>query len=227
MSDTNIVNFLIILGGGLEDGQQLNRQTKLRYDKALKLQKDYAYILCSSGFTYKKAHLPSVISEAEAGKRYLIQHGVPANKIILEDLSKDTFSNAFYCRKIVDKIGTGFKYTEAKTITVITSAFHMKRSAFVFDLVFPKEKYNMQYLKSRNGIDPVSLKNRTIHERLVLDFFKKHLASTYGVIAGDMISIEQYLNHHNLATSGRMDQHQQKLTEEIQKRMDKRGKLYY
>jgi hypothetical protein len=226
MNDTNTVNFLIILGGGLENCE-LNQQTKLRYEKALTIQKKCNHIICSSGFTYKKNHLPSTISEAEAGKRYLVQQGIPAEKIILEDLSKDTFSNAFYCRKIIDKMGSEFKDTKIKNIIVITSAFHMKRSAFVFDLVFPKGKYNLRYVKSRNGIDPLSLKNRTIHEKLVLHFFMKHLSSTYGVIAGDMGSIERYLNNHNLATSGKMDLHQQTLTAEIKKRMDKRGKLYY
>lgn len=214
------MNCLIILGGGLTEQQQLNQQTKLRYGRALKIQQQFDFIICASGFTYKKEHLLSAVSEAEAGKRYLVQQGVPALKIIMEDVSKDTFSNAFYCRKIIDRLGV-------KDTTVITSAFHMRRSRFLFDLVFPKQVYKLSYLKSRNGLDAVSLRNRKIHEKKVLGFFKKHLFNTYNVVEGDMGSIERYLNNHNLATSGTMDIHQQQLTEEIQKRMDKRGRLFY
>ncbi len=214
------MNFLIILGGGLDEQQQLNQQTKLRYDKALTIQQKFDYVVCCSGFTYRKNHLPSAISEAEAGKRYLLQHNVAAEKIISEALSKDTLSNAFYSRKIIDKL-------KVKDITIVTSAFHLKRSTFLFDLVFPKQIYRLSYVKSRNGLDAVSLRNRKIHERMVLNFFKKHLFTTYGVIAGDMKSIGHYLENDNLATSGKMDKYQQELTEAIQKRMDKKGKLFY
>ncbi|MEK6939706.1 MAG: YdcF family protein [Nanoarchaeota archaeon] len=211
---------LIILGGGLDEQQELNKQSRLRYDKGLKIQDRFDYIICASGFTYRKNHLPSAISEAEAGKRYLLQQGVPAEKIIFEALSKDTLSNAFYCRKIIDQLGL-------KKITVVTSAFHMKRSMFLFEVVFPRGTYKLRYVKSRNGLDAVSLWNRRIHERMVLDFFKRHLFTTYGVVEGDLKSIERYLQHHHLATSGKIDVYQQKLTEEIQKRMDKKGKLFY
>ncbi|MDP3699146.1 MAG: YdcF family protein [Nanoarchaeota archaeon] len=211
---------LIILGGGLDEQQQLNQQSRLRYDKGLKIHHQFDHIVCCSGFTYRKNHLPSAISEAEAGRRYLLQQGVPEEKIISEALSKDTLSNAFHCRKIIDGMGL-------KEITIITSAFHMKRSIFLFDLVFPKDTYRLSYVKSRNGLDAASLRNRKIHEKMVLDFFKKHLFTTYGVVAGDMNSIGHYLENYHLATSGKMDVYQQQLTEEIQKRMDKKGKLFY
>lgn len=211
---------LIILGGGLDEQQQLNQQSRSRYDKGLKIHRKFDCIVCCSGFTYRKNHLPSAISEAEGGRRYLLQQGVPEEKIISEALSKDTLSNAFHCRKIIDKL-------EVKEITIVTSAFHMKRTMFLFEAVFPKVEYNLQFVKSRNGLDEFSLWNRKIHERMVLDFFKKHLFTTYGVVAGDMNSIGHYLENYHLATSGKMDEHQQKLTEEIQKRMDKNGKLFY
>jgi|SRR3989344_368007 len=214
------MNCLIILGGGLDEQQQLNQQSRLRYDKGLKIHHKFDRIVCCSGFTYRKDHLPSAISEAEAGRRYLLQQGVPEEKIISEALSKDTLSNAFHCRRIIDTLSV-------KEITVVTSAFHMKRSIFLFDLVFPKQAYQLSYVKSRNGLDAASLWNRKIHERMVLDFFKKHLFATYGVVAGDMNSIGHYLENYHLATSGKMDEHQQKLTEKIQKRMDKKGKLFY
>ncbi len=211
---------LIILGGGLR-GNQLNQHTKLRYDKGLAMEKKFDYVICSSGGTYRKEGLQRRISEAEAGKRYLVKNGVSQRKILLEDRSRDTFSNAYYSRKILDKL-------KITAFTVVTSEFHLKKAKFLFQVVFPAVEYRAKFIKSKNGIISTrALKNRRIHERLVLQFYKKHLFTTYGVKKGDMNSIANFLKRHNLATSGRMDQYQRELTEKINRRLDKKGKLLY
>jgi len=213
-------NSLIILGGGLK-GRELNGHTKLRYDKSLKIEHKLDHIICSSGHTYRKEGLKSKISEAEAGRRYLVKRGVDEKKIILEDKSTDTFSNAYYCRKIIDRL-------KVKELTVITSRFHMAKARFLFKIVFPADDYKMKFVKSKNGkLSKLALKNRKIHERLVLNFYKKHLFKTYRVRRGDMKSIENFLKRYNLATSGKMDKYQKKLTERIDKKIDKRAKLLY
>jgi uncharacterized SAM-binding protein YcdF (DUF218 family) len=64
--------------------------------------------------------------EAVHVKDFLIQMGVPKEKIIIENESKNTYENALFTRKIVDSLSTG------KDILLITSAFHMKRSIAIF-----------------------------------------------------------------------------------------------
>jgi len=212
---------LIILGGGLNEKEEPNEHTKLRYDQALKIQNRFDYIICSAGFTYRKEGKGQKISEAEAGKRYLISKKVTPEKIILEDKSKDTFSNAFYCRKILDKL-------KIKEFTVVTSKFHLKKAKFVFKVVFPQKEYQIKFVKSKNGkISKGALRNRKINEKEVLKFYRKHLFNTYGLKRGDLKSIEKFLRNHNLATSGKMDRYQQELTDRINRQIDQRSPLLY
>jgi uncharacterized SAM-binding protein YcdF (DUF218 family) len=206
---------VIVLGGGLAKGL-LNQQSKLRYDKTFRIHKKYDIILCSSGHSYRNPQ--SKESEAKVGQNYLISLGVPKAKIMVEGKSSDTFSNAYYCRKIIDKF-------HIKSFSVVTSSFHMKKTKFVFKFVFPT--YKIKFIKSQNGISRNELKNRKISESLIVKFYKKNLAKTYKVKKGDMKSISWFLRNKNLATSGKMDSQQKELTDKIKQKMDKRSPLKY
>lgn len=59
-------------------------------------------------------------------KNEFIKCGVPAQDVLVEDESRNTFENAQYSKRILD--ATGFK----PPYVLITSAFHMKRSLWVF-----------------------------------------------------------------------------------------------
>ncbi len=59
-------------------------------------------------------------------QEFLIQLGIPKEKIIIENESKNTYENALFTKKIIDSLNTG------KEILLITSAFHMKRSLAIF-----------------------------------------------------------------------------------------------
>ncbi len=66
--------------------------------------------------------------DKEAGhiKAFLLQMGIPEEKIIVENESKNTYENALYTKKIIDSLNTGNK------VLLITSAFHMRRSLAIF-----------------------------------------------------------------------------------------------
>jgi len=51
--------------------------------------------------------------------------GVPRNAIIIEDSSRNTYENATLSKPLLDKVG-------AKRIVLVTSAWHMRRSAAIF-----------------------------------------------------------------------------------------------
>ncbi len=202
---------LIILGGGLNTDGKLNQQSRLRYDKALQLHQRYNRLICSTGFSYnEKRKLP--FTEAALGKKYLVAQGINSRKILLEEKSKDTLSNAFYCRKLyIDPLNI-------KSLTVVTSRFHVPRTRFVFDLVYPPTQYRVTFIPSPNPkLSPKLLQRIQEREKLILQFYKKNLCTTYGVRRGNLESIEHYLTTAHLATSGKIDTLQQKLTQAIQK----------
>jgi len=61
------------------------------------------------------------VSEASQASRFLISMGVPSDDIILENQSRNTRENAVFSLGIL-------KDQNAKSIILVTSAFHMKRS---------------------------------------------------------------------------------------------------
>lgn len=83
----------------------------------------------------KRLNIPIIVSGTEVSedkvvedhivKRFLLDLGVPAEKIILEDKSRDTFENARFSQKICAKLS----FTEP---ILVTSAYHLKRSTAIF-----------------------------------------------------------------------------------------------
>lgn len=83
---------------------------------------------------HKKTGLPLLVSggapfssrsEASATAAYLTELGVPRDKIIVEEDSRDTFENAVFSRKLCAVKGY-------KKILLLTSAFHMPRAVLLF-----------------------------------------------------------------------------------------------
>lgn len=82
----------------------------------------------------KKVKLPVIVSggapysdtpESVAAARYLAELGVPKDKIITEEASRDTLENASYTLKICREKGY-------KRIILVTSSYHMPRSVYLF-----------------------------------------------------------------------------------------------
>jgi len=83
---------------------------------------------------YKRTGLPLLLSggapfssrsEASAAAAYLAELGVPKEKLLTEEASRDTFENAVLSRKICAEKGY-------KKILLLTSACHLPRSVFLF-----------------------------------------------------------------------------------------------
>jgi uncharacterized SAM-binding protein YcdF (DUF218 family) len=86
----------------------------------------------------KRLNIPIIVSGAEVPddkvikdhivKRFFIDLGVPAEQIIIEDKSRDTFENAMFTQKICAR--SGFKNP-----ILVTSAYHLKRAVMSFEKV--------------------------------------------------------------------------------------------
>lgn len=125
---------IIMLGGGAtRDTPNVDGEGHLSGYSANRL------LTCAQ--LYNKLHVPVVISggkvyettgtEAEIARTILIGLGIPEDKILIDNRSRNTTENAKYCKEIVDKEGF-------ESPILVTSAFHMERAVRQF------KKYNVQ-----------------------------------------------------------------------------------
>ena len=113
-------DYVIIHGAGLIDGYKMSKLLSQRVDKAIEVyQKDPTPpILIPSGGKGSDEK----ISEAEAMEKYLLDKGIPQEKIIKEDQSRTTMENLINSKKIIDE-REGRKYT-----ALVTSNYHVYRA---------------------------------------------------------------------------------------------------
>ncbi|MCL2563066.1 MAG: YdcF family protein [Oscillospiraceae bacterium] len=110
---------VIVLGAGIH-GETVSRPLARRLDAAI----DYwnrnpdAYIVVTGGLGNR-----ATITEAEAMARYLIRRGVPAERILLEELSTSTYENLVFAKEILDE-----HFPDGWRAAVITNDFHIYRS---------------------------------------------------------------------------------------------------
>lgn len=166
---------IILLSGGVYGkaldftGKGVPKEDTLhRIITAVSLQKQLKLpIIVSGGRIYRHSE-----SEAPIIKRYLIDLGVPSNKIILEDKSRDTYENIKFSVLLCKKMGF-------KRPILVTSAYHMKRSLLSFEksgidvLPFPSKfmtKINKRYTWNNFMPDASELRHTYIamHEYLGL-----------------------------------------------------------
>lgn len=120
------VQYVMILGAGLE-GDQVSKTLKSRLDGAIEYIKkveDYDFIVLSGGQGHDE-----LISEAEAMKRYLLNNGIPNEKIVLEDKSTSTFENFKYSKAVIEEKMK--KSIDEVSVKVFTNNFHCMRSYFL------------------------------------------------------------------------------------------------
>ncbi|MGL4741475.1 MAG: YdcF family protein [Sarcina sp.] len=122
----NKVDCVMVLGAGLE-GDQVSKTLKSRLDGAvdyIKEVEDYGFIILSGGQGHDE-----LISEAEAMRRYLVNKGVPDEKIVLEDKSTSTFENFKYSKSIIEEKMK--KSIDEVSVKTFTNGFHCMRSYFL------------------------------------------------------------------------------------------------
>jgi uncharacterized SAM-binding protein YcdF (DUF218 family) len=121
------IDYIVILGGGInsnspdENGYGSLSPTALKrviYGTRV-YYKTPKPIIVSGGRVFQDNN---VETEATIAKKLLIELKIPANKIFLEEKSRNTWENALFVKK---------KFNPKK-ILLVTSAFHMQRSIYCF-----------------------------------------------------------------------------------------------
>lgn len=112
-------SLILVPGFRLEEGGHLHPDFVQRLERALVLanQDSKAKVMILGGKTSK-----STLTEAEAGKEYLIFHGLGEKRIIMEDRSRHTLENFQNARTIISQ----FKIQD---VVLITNRYHLERAS--------------------------------------------------------------------------------------------------
>lgn len=111
---------IVVLGAGLRNNKP-GHVLQARLDTAIQahLQNPSALIVVSGG-----KGSTAQVSEAEAMRRYLTEHGIPKTTILMEDQSTSTAENMIFTRQLLQAHGI----SSGAPILIVTNGFHMYRS---------------------------------------------------------------------------------------------------
>jgi hypothetical protein len=128
---------ILVPGGGLLPDGALPPWTISRLDRVYALRDRCSRIaLLSGGTVHKPPPLDRngyPVFESRQAADYLVQLGLPPERLLTEICSYDTIGNAYYARLLfADPL-------DLKQLLVITSEFHMPRTQAIFDWVFSLE----------------------------------------------------------------------------------------
>jgi uncharacterized SAM-binding protein YcdF (DUF218 family) len=109
-------DYVIVLGAQVR-GRRITKSLKARLNTAIDyLSKNSdTMVIVSGGKGQGEA-----ISEAEAMKGYLVEHGIQEDRIIMESQSTNTYENIFYSKKLIQ--GTN------RNIVIVSNGFHIFRA---------------------------------------------------------------------------------------------------
>lgn len=114
------VGYIIVLGSGLINGDQVPPLLRGRIDKGIEvLRKNPKAILIMSGGKGKD----EIISEAEAMRDYAISRQVDAESIWIENKSRSTEENIIFSRKLIDE--------RQPKIAIVSSNYHVFRALLI------------------------------------------------------------------------------------------------
>ncbi|MGA2959531.1 MAG: YdcF family protein [Thermodesulfobacteriota bacterium] len=116
-------DLILVLGGGIDKGRYLTLVSSHRLVKGAQLYfEGRANKILVSGGIPGKVNVPEAAVMAQEAKRLKI----PAGDILLENKSQNTHAQAVEVKKIADSL-------QLKSILLVTSFSHMKRSLMTFE----------------------------------------------------------------------------------------------
>lgn len=136
------VDFVVVLGTGLLGGRRVSRLLASRLDRGRKafdaaIAKGRQPMLITSGGQGPGEEIP----ESHAMADYLVEHGVPRDRILLEDQSCTTEENLAFSREIM------LERLPTYRCVVVTNNYHVLRAA----LIAKKTKVRGQVIGSRTA----------------------------------------------------------------------------
>ena len=133
---------IVVMGYALADDGSMRSELVGRLEAALASAQKYpnAFILCTGGGT---AEYNKNATEAGQMAKWLQNKGIDKKRIIVEDQSRSTASNAINSYKILSE-----KYPQVTHLAIVTSDYHLARSCLLF--------HAQTYLQTmKNGLEPL------------------------------------------------------------------------
>ncbi|MDR3595583.1 YdcF family protein [Clostridium sp.] len=120
------VDYILVLGAGLTDGETPSSILQDRLEAAIKNYKENQeeYIVLSGG-QGNDEELP----ESQAMKKYLLDKGIDSNKIIIEDKSRNTNENFKFSKQKIEEHSQ--KSISQVNVKIVTTDFHVLRSCIL------------------------------------------------------------------------------------------------
>jgi hypothetical protein len=168
------VDVIIVLGDMLKSDGSMSENLKDRVEEACKLFREadgegIKLPIIMSGSCSFMAPYKTPRTEANAMKEFAIEKfGIPKDKILLEEESKDTIGNAFF---------TKIKYLKPnnwKKIIVATTNFNMERTKYIFENILGP-RYLIQYLETPNRLSSIETEKQQAMEKKIIEFIKSYV----------------------------------------------------
>lgn len=188
---------LVVLGRGVNADGSIPLLAQKRVERAATLYGlGIAPRVIFSGRCSLMTEVPPITSEAGAMATYAAAFGVPPGSVHLEEESRDTIGNAYFVlRQHLEPNGW-------TSIRVVTSDFHVPRTAWVFQKVLGS-RYDISFSPASSEPFASSLAHRAREESDVATFLMEWIGS---VPDGDREALERLIweEHPGYATSPRV-----------------------
>ncbi|MFM1654068.1 YdcF family protein [Brevibacillus sp. B_LB10_24] len=121
----------VVLGNKVETDGRPSERLRYRLEKAVELYQDgyFPYIIVSGGVGAEG------FDEAKVMKQYLVQKGIPSDKILTDSMGVNSMMTAQNTRKIADDMGL-------ESVMVITQFYHISRTKLAFSKLGFAEVYS-------------------------------------------------------------------------------------
>lgn len=110
---------LVVLGNRMNDDRTFSDAMMERLNKTLAVAEDFDKIIVTGGVANPNAG----VAEGDMMSKWLVENGVPMNKILVENRSHTTKENAKFTAPILKGIG-------AEEVTILSSAYHIDRKIY-------------------------------------------------------------------------------------------------
>jgi uncharacterized SAM-binding protein YcdF (DUF218 family) len=134
---------IIVLGYELKNGN-LRQMAKRRVNKFVEIyKKNRTKAIFTGGYSIKirKSEGPT---EASQMKKYAVKQGVKPEDIILEEDSRDTHANAYFTKKVVEKLGW-------KNILIVTTDINIYKNRFFFEFIYGPD-YHFDFASVKKNV---------------------------------------------------------------------------
>ena len=166
----------VVLGGGLDAGGAPLASTRARAHRAAQLARERPELALICSGDRQPGAPEGVPSEAAQMREAIVGFGIAADRIALEDESRDTLANAVF---------TAARYLnglEPRPLSVITSPFHLERATETFRHVLGYRWQVMAVASDETDDDVARAARETRYLQETTAFFA-------GIAPGDLRSI--------------------------------------